>query len=85
MRPCDHEKLQILGFVIVALAFSRLSPVVADKRAVLELDALDCLWRPAQIAASFDNAGDGCREGTARGCSAEHPYGMKRVACRKGA
>lgn len=66
MRPCDHEKLQILGFVIVALAFSRLSPVVADKRAVLELDALDCLWRPAQIAASFDNAGDGCREGTAK-------------------
>ena len=66
MRSCDHEKLQILGFVIVALAFSRLSPVVADKRAVLELDALDWLWRPAQIAASFDNAGDGCREGTAK-------------------
>ena len=24
------------------------------------------LWRPAQIAASFDNAGDGCREGPAK-------------------
>jgi aspartate carbamoyltransferase catalytic subunit len=48
------------------LAFLRPSPVVADKRAVLELDALDWLWRPAQVAASFDNAGDGCREGPAK-------------------
>ena len=65
MRSCDHEKLQILGFVIVALAFCS-----------------GALRKSPRASTMLATAAGKARP---RGCSAERPYGMKRVACRKGA